>query len=71
MTQEEVNLVFSITITMFEDPWFKEKNRTRDEVQEWVREKLGNMGILTVPCGMSWGALANKEWYDEYNNRKL
>lgn len=54
MTQEEVDLVYSITIAMYEHPWFKEKSRTRDEVQNWVREKLSAHGILTVPSGMAW-----------------
>lgn len=68
MTQDEINTVYSITIKIHTDPWFKDK--TRDEVQEWVRKALGSMEIYTVPCGMSWGALADKEWYDEYNSRK-
>lgn len=65
MTQDEVNLVFSITIAMFQDPWFKEKSRTRDEVQNWVAEKLAAFGVYTMPVGASWGVLISKEMYDE------
>lgn len=65
MTQEEVNLIFNITILMHEHPWFKEKKRTRDEVQNWVTEKLAENEIYTVPVGMSWGVLCSKERYDD------
>ena len=65
MTQEEVNLIFNITILIHEHPWFKEKKRTRNEVQNWVTEKLAENRIYTVPVGMSWGVLCNKETYDD------
>lgn len=67
MTQEEVDLVYSITIAMYEHPWFKEKSRTRDEVQNWVREQLSAHNILTVPAGMAWGVLCSKERYNQYS----
>lgn len=63
--QELINLIFSITINIHEHSWFKEKNRTRDEVQNWVSEKLRNHGIYTFPSGMSWGVLTTKEFYEE------
>lgn len=69
MTQKEIDLVFNITIVLYEHPWFKEKERTRDEVQNWVREKLGNHEIFTIPVGMSWGLLVSKEHYNEYSKR--
>ncbi|MCK9416153.1 hypothetical protein M0Q97_05795 [Candidatus Dojkabacteria bacterium] len=66
MTQDEIDLVYSLTITIFQDKWFREKERTRDEVQDWVREKLASFEIYTMPCGMSWGSLCSKELYDEF-----
>lgn len=70
MTQGEVDLVYRITIIMYEHPWFKEKSRTRDEVQNWVREQLSQHNIFTVPVGMSWGVLTDENYYIEtiFNN---
>lgn len=63
--QELVDLIFSITISIYENPWFKEKERTRDEVQNWVAIQLANFDIYTMPCGCSWGVLIGKEKYLE------
>lgn len=57
MTQEEIDLVFNLSITIYEDPWFKKKKRTREEVQQWVSDQLLEIGIHTKPCGASWGIL--------------
>lgn len=75
MNQTEINLLYSITLSIHEDEWFANekgnrgfppKRRDREEVQQWVAEKLGNGGIYTVPVGMSWGVLVDKEYFDEY-----
>jgi hypothetical protein len=66
MTQKEVDVVFSITSVIFEDKWFKEKTRTRDEVQKWVAKQLAEANeTYTIPIGMSWGVLCNKESYEK------
>lgn len=69
MTQEEINVLYHITISIHEDEWFgkRKKQRDREEVQEWVSKQLAlNLGIYTTPCGMSWGVLTTKEHFDEY-----
>lgn len=63
--QDFINFLFNLTIVLYEHPWFKEKNRTREEVQNWVAEKLAEIEIYTVPIGMSWGILVTKEFYQE------
>lgn len=69
MIQEEVDLVYNITIVLHENPWFRKRIRTRDEVQEWVRLQLGEAGVHTIPVGSSWGALVGKTNYEEYNKK--
>ena len=67
MTQKDLNTIFNITVILFEDPWFRDKNRTRDEVQDWVRKQLAeSLEVYTVPVGMSWGVLTDKETYNKY-----
>ena len=66
MTQDEINLVYAMTISIYQDSWFKEDGRTRDEVQDWVRERLAMSGIHTIPVGCSWGSKVSKEYYDEF-----
>lgn len=71
MTQDEIDLIFNLTITIHEDKWFGEngKRRDRNEIQEWVAIRLANMlNIYTIPCGMGWGILTTKEHFDEYWN---
>ena len=63
INQDFIDFLFNLTIVIHEHPWFKEKNRTREEVQNWVAEKLAEIEIYTVPVGMSWGMLVNKEFY--------
>ena len=79
MTQEQINYLFNITILIHENEWFgdtkkkclfgKEKKirRDREEVQEWVAKKLAEtMEVYTIPVGMSWGSLVDKETFDKY-----
>ena len=56
MTQQELNVLFSITIVIHTDPWFK--NKSRDEVQNWVAQQLrDNLDIYSYPIGSSWGSI--------------
>lgn len=69
MTQEEINTLFNITIVLHESKWFGERKKPRDreQVQQWVAEKLASsLQIYTIPCGMSWGTLVDKDRYEEY-----
>jgi hypothetical protein len=69
MTQEQIDIIFRLTISIHEDEWFgkRKKPRDREEVQEWVAKTLASsMNIYTTPCGMSWGVLTTKEYFDEY-----
>lgn len=68
--QDFINVLFEITITIHEDSWFKDKKRTRDEVQNWVAEKLAENGIYTVPVGASWGMLVSETFYKEQKCQK-
>lgn len=68
--QEIIDVIFSITLSIHENKWFKEKERTRDEVQEWVAKQLADFGIYTMPCGASWGILINEEKYKEVCQNK-
>lgn len=78
MDNKEINLLFNLTILIHEDKWFEDNKskgwfsnnkprRSREEVQEWVAKQLAkNLQIYTIPCGMSWGVLTDKEQFDEY-----
>lgn len=69
MTQQEINTLYEITITLHENEWFgkRRKPRDREEVQEWVAKQLASsLKIYTIPCGMSWGVLVDKQRFDEY-----
>jgi hypothetical protein len=73
MTQDEINMLYSITIIIHENEWFgkRKKPRNREEVQEWVAKQLAEcQNIYTTPCGMSWGVLTTKEHFDEYWNER-
>ena len=76
MTQEEINVLYSITITIHQEEWFgkRKKPMDRDKVQEWVAKQLAEaLDIYTIPQGMSWGVLVDKKTFDEYwkENSKL
>jgi hypothetical protein len=71
MTQEEINVLYNITIVIHEHEWFRKgkKRRDRNELQEWVSKELATtLNIYTIPCGMSWGVLCTKEDFEEYWN---
>jgi hypothetical protein len=68
MTQKELDVLFSLTISIHEHEWFNKRNR--DQVQEWVAKQLAeSLGIFTIPIGMSWGSTVSKEHFDEYWNK--
>ncbi len=68
MTQDEINTLFSITISIHQDKFFGKGERIdRNIVQEWVARQLAtNLEIYTIPIGSSWGVLTTKEKYEEY-----
>ena len=49
-TQELINIIFNIGITIHTKPWFKDKSR--DEVAEWIAKQLKSLGYDTQPCGI-------------------
>lgn len=69
MTQDEINLLFAITITIHEDDWFGQRKNARDreETQEWVAQKLAEREIYTIPIASSWGMLTTKEKYIKHH----
>ena len=70
MTQKELDAIFGITIRLHESAFFKQKNLTRDRVQEWVAQSLADScDIYTIPVGASWGVKVTKKEYDEYWNK--
>lgn len=69
MTQDEVNKIFAITISIHEDEYFGKKGKRldREKAQAWVSKQLADsFGVYTVPVGSSWGSIVDKEYYDEY-----
>ena len=71
MDQKQIDTLFNLTILIHEHEWFGErkKTRNREEVQEWVSKKLAStMGVYTIPMGMSWGVLTDKENFNRYWN---
>lgn len=76
MSNDEIDIIFNITILIHEHEWFgkRKKPRNREEVQEWVAKRLaGSLDIYTIPSGMSWGYQCSKEEFKEYwsKNGKL
>lgn len=69
MTQKEINLVFKIALAIFENPWFKKKKRTREDVQNWVAKQLIDHKIYTILIGDK-RMVVDKEYYDEFHNPK-
>ena len=69
MDQKQIDTLFNLTILIHEHEWFgkRKKPRDREEVQEWVAKKLAStMSIYTIPMGMSWGVLTDKENFNKY-----
>lgn len=53
--QKLVDIAFELALTMHEHPWFIGK--TKEQVANWVAERLAGCGFETEPCGSSWGVL--------------
>ena len=53
MTQEEINALYSLTISIHQNEWFGNttKRRSRDEVQEWVAKQLA-LAFRDLYCSM-------------------
>lgn len=69
MTQSEVDVVFSITITIHQEKYFGKRidPLDRDELQRWVAKQLADaLNIYTTPVGSCWGIITTKDKYDIY-----
>lgn len=71
MTQEEVDTLFSIAITIHRDEWFGERDKittkSTDKVAKWVARQLAeSQNIYTIPVGASWGVLTTEKKFNEY-----
>lgn len=55
MEQRLVDIMFQVAITCATDPWFKDK--TQEEIAEWVRQMLKAMNINVIPVGASHGII--------------
>lgn len=56
--QALVDMCFSIGITIAEaSDYFKDK--TKEQVAEWISGQLDQCGFKTIPMGMSWGVLVD------------
>lgn len=57
--QKLIDITFQIALAMWScSNWFK--NKTEEEVCDWVREQLKECGFNTVPLGSSWGVLIDE-----------
>lgn len=55
MEQKLIDLIFALTITAATNPWFKDK--TEEQIAEWVRKQLASCNITVIPVGASHGIL--------------
>lgn len=37
------------------------KGKTREEIATWVATNLNDLGFPTIPIGMSWGSLTDRQ----------
>lgn len=56
--QALVDLCFEIGIVIANNSdYFKDK--TKEQVAEWIGGQLDQCGVKTIPMGMSWGVLVD------------
>lgn len=53
--QKLIDIMFQIGLTIHNNKWFKDK--TDEEVANWIAEQLRKTGFDTIPMGSSWGVL--------------
>lgn len=53
--QRLIDILFSVSLMIHNDPLFKDM--TDDQVAEWIRHNLQELGFKTIPVGSSWGVL--------------
>ena len=53
--QQLIDIMFEMGITFSTMSHFKDK--TNEQIAEWIRIKLKANGFDTEPCGSSWGVL--------------
>lgn len=58
--QKLVDLCFEIGL-MISDKEYKFYEKSIEERAEWITRQLKGCGFPTMPCGMSWGVLIDKE----------
>ena len=56
--QQLVDLIFEVALKTWGHPWFKDKSV--EEVAEWIRSQLKADGFEVVPRGMSHGVLVKE-----------
>jgi hypothetical protein len=54
--QKLVDICFAIGLHITEDKEYW-KNKSREEVANWIRDQLTDCGFETIPMGASWGVL--------------
>jgi len=60
--QKLIDIAFQLVLTSTSNEWFKDKSQ--EEIANWVSEQYRACGFDTVPMGASWGVLK-----DEPNTR--
>ena len=62
------DVIFEIGLTIHEHPFFK--NKSTQEVAEWITDQLNKNGFYNLPIGSCWGVPVSKEVYEKYKNEK-
>jgi hypothetical protein len=53
--QKLIDIMYQIGFTIHTNKWFK--NKTQDEIAEWISGQLRDCGFKVSPCGSSYGTL--------------
>ena len=53
--QKLIDIMYEIGLTIHTNKWFK--NKSQEEVAEWISGQLRGCGFKVSPCGASWGVL--------------
>ena len=55
--QKLIDIMFELVLTQ---PRVM-KDRSSEELAEWIQYNLAECGFYTMPCGLSWGILVNEK----------
>lgn len=58
MEQKLIDAMFQMVLTAATHEWFKDK--TQEEIAEWVRTQLAALNITVIPVGSSYGMLVQE-----------